>query len=89
MESTGSYQAAAGGAPAYTIEAEAELTVTRNEDNSYSYELLLPDMKNVTTHDGRSVSNENFSVTANATIRADVNGSSDAYVASDEKKAEW
>ena len=89
VESTGSYQAAAGGAPAYTIEAEAELTVTRNEDNSYSYELLLPDMKNVTTHDGRSVSNENFSVTANATIRADVNGSSDAYVASDEKKAEW
>ena len=96
IEST--YKAENGGTPLYSIELGTELDVVKNEDGTYSYTLRLPDISNVTAHDGCSVTHDNFNISRNAVFTANVTENivddkeaqkSTAYIKSDETKIEW
>lgn len=96
IEST--YKAENGGTPLYSIELGTELDVVKNEDGTYSYTLRLPDISNVTAHDGCSVTHDNFNISQNAVFTANVTENivddkedqkSTAYIKSDETKIEW
>ena len=96
IEST--YKAENGGTPLYSIELGTELDVVKNEDGAYSYTLRLPDISNVTAHDGCSVTHDNFNISRNAVFTANVTENivddkeaqkSTAYIKSDETKIEW
>ena len=96
IEST--YKAENGGTPLYNIELGTELDVVKNEDGTYSYTLRLPDISNVTAHDGCSVTHDNFNISRNAVFTANVTENivddkeaqkSTAYIKSDETKIEW
>ena len=96
IEST--YKAENGGTPLYSIELGTELDVVKNEDGTYSYTLRLPDISNVTAHDGCGVTHDNFDISQNAVFTANVAENiaddkevqkSAAYIKSDETKIEW
>ena len=96
IEST--YKAENGGTPTYSIELGTELDVVKNEDGTYSYTLRLPDISNVTTHDGCDVTHNNFNISQTAVFTANVTENivddkevqkSAAYIKSDETKIEW
>lgn len=82
------------GAPIYyEMKLQAELDVVWKEDGGFSYSLKLPDVSTVTASDGTIVTHDDFSMTDKATFQADVQanetGTSDAYIASDEKEILW
>ena len=96
IEST--YKAENGGTPLYSIELGTELDVVKNEDGTYRYTLRLPDISNVTAHDGCSVTHDNFNISRNVVFTANVTENivddketqkSTAYIKSDETKIEW
>ena len=96
VEST--YKAANGGTPTYQVQLTTELDVVKNEDGTYSYTLRLPDITNVTAHDGSHVTHDNFGISQSAVFTANVTENivddkeaqeSAAYIKSDETKIEW
>ena len=74
----------------------ARLTVTTNDDGTYSYQLLLPDVSDVTAKDTladgteaeTAISSDSFKLTNQVSIKADVQANqdgneSDYYAASE------
>ena len=73
----------------------AQIEITKKDDGTFHYEIILPDAKNVTDGEGASVTHENFNVTQKATVSADVQANqpggagSDAFVGSEAKEINW
>ena len=73
----------------------AQIEITKKDDGTFHYEIILPDAKDVTDGEGASVTHENFNVTQKATVSADVQANqqagagSDAFVRSDAKEINW
>ncbi len=87
------YRSSSGAEIYYELHLQAELEAVQKEDGSYQYTLKLPDAEEMTTADDEIISHTDFSVTSSVKIYADVtaniDGSSDAYVASDENEIKW
>lgn len=96
IEST--YQAANGGTPTYKLTLGTQLDVVQNEDGTYTYALKLPDVSDMKSADGSTVTHTNFNITDQAVFKANVTENvnedqiiqkSEAYIESDETKIEW
>ena len=76
------------------LKLSAQIEITKKDDGTFHYEIILPDAKDVTDGEGASVTHENFNVTQKATVSADVQANqagtgSDAFVGSDAKEINW
>ena len=77
------------------LKLSAQIEITKKDDGTFHYEIILPDAKDVTDGEGASVTHENFNVTQQATVSADVwanqsgGTGSDAFVGSDAKEINW
>ena len=99
MEAGGDYTATDGSFPVYTVTLSTELDVIKTEDGTYHYTLRLPDVANMNTSDGVSVSNDDFGITTSAELKTNVSENltdqeepetdSEAYVESDATTIEW
>ena len=88
------YNDATGGVSYYeNLKLTTDIRITVNTDGTLHYELFLPDVTEVTSDDNMSVTNANFAITQNATVQANVqkniNGRSEAYIASDNAEIKW
>ena len=80
------------GAKYYTLTLKAELIVSSTDDG-YAYTLILPDVEEMRDENATTVTNDNFKVTDKVEITSDVqenlNGTSDAFVASKTAEVTW
>ena len=87
------YQAANGALYYYDVTLTAQLTVTANDDGTFSYVLALPDTETMITDDNISVTHEDFRITDSVVFKSDVqlnlNSSSSSYVQSDDNEIKW
>ena len=76
-----------------------EIIVTKKEDGSFSYQLILPDITSasvkgtVTSGDADEtetvITNESFQITSSVSVKADVQDTDSSYVASEEREITW
>ncbi len=76
------------------LKLSAQIEITKKDDGTFHYEIILPDAKDVTDGEGASVTHENFNVTQKATVSADVQANqagtgSEAFVGSEAKEINW
>lgn len=94
VEIASNYNDATGGVSYYEkLVLTTKIVITENADGSFHYKLILPDTTAMVSDDNMPVTHDNFTITQSATVGADVranlNGRSDAYTASDAAEIKW
>ncbi len=102
VTASGTYSAADGSTPVYTVTLGTELVVQKTEDGTYHYSLKLPDVSDMTageSADDVKVTNDDFSISTevkaytnvveNFTDEEEPEQKSKAYVRSEECTIEW
>lgn len=62
VKATGTYTAADGSTPVYSLSLATSLLAQKTEDGTYSYRLMLPDVTDMKAADDSPVSNDDFSI---------------------------
>ena len=101
VTATGTYTAADGSNPVYTVTLSSQLVVQKMEDGSYKYSLKLPDVADMKAADDSTVTNNDFGISTLVEAYSNVSENvadvtkenaeqkSEAYVRSKECKIEW
>lgn len=101
VTATGTYIAADGSTPVYTVTLSSQLVVQKTEDGTYKYSLKLPDVTEMKAADGSVVTNDDFGISAVVKAYSNVSENvedvekeeaeekSEAYVRSEECTIEW
>ncbi len=85
-----------GGQYSYEVSLNARLVVTTEDDGSYSYQLLLPDVSDVTAKDTLAdgtesetkLTNDSFKLTTKVSVTADVQANLDGSTSESYRKSE-